>query len=41
MTILVRLDSFDAKVSRSNEKPRFSTSGIGTGVAPRNLITDS
>jgi hypothetical protein len=31
----VRGDSFCWKVSRSNEKPRLSTSGIGTGVAPR------
>ncbi len=39
--IFVRGDSFASKVSRSNEKPRLSTSGIGTGVAPRKLITDS
>jgi hypothetical protein len=40
-TIFVRLESFCRNVSRSNVKPRLSTSGIGTGVAPRKLIIDS
>jgi hypothetical protein len=40
-TILVRSVSFSRNVSRSKEKPRLSTSGIGTGVAPRKLIIDS
>jgi hypothetical protein len=40
-TIFVRSDSFRSNSSRSNEKPRLSTSGIGTGVAPRKLIIDS
>ena len=41
MTIFVFGDSFCWKVSRSKEKPRLSTSGTGTGVAPRKLIIDS
>jgi hypothetical protein len=40
-TIFVRDDNFDSNTSRSKEKPRLSTRGIGTGVAPRKLITDS
>ena len=40
-TILVRGVSRAAKRSTSKEKPRLSSSGMGTGVAPLKRIMDS
>ena len=40
-SILVRLFSLSCRRFKSNENPRLSTSGMGTGVAPRVLIIDS
>ena len=41
ITSFVFGDRLFSKVSRSNEKPRSSTSGIGTRTAPRKSTSDS